>query len=48
MDFGLKPSGVQSNSECHNSKFGSQAVGDKLHSLKGNNPDHRLRSLSAS
>jgi hypothetical protein len=26
--------------------FGSETVGAKLHSQKGNSPDHQLRSLS--
>ena len=26
--------------------YGSETVGDKLHSREGNSPDHRLRPLS--
>ena len=35
-----------SNSECRDDYRGSQTVGDKLHSRKGNSPDRRLRSLN--
>jgi hypothetical protein len=34
-------------SNAINLKPGSETVGDKLHSRKGNSPDHQLRSLSA-
>jgi len=37
---------IQTNSECRGCKSGSQAVGAKLHSQKGNSPDHHLRSLN--
>ena len=37
-----------SNSECHNHILGSQTMGDKFRSRKGNSPDHQLRSQSAS
>jgi hypothetical protein len=37
----------QTNSECHQVKYGSQAAGDKLRSQKGNSPDRRLRCLNS-
>ena len=39
---------LQANSEDHYSQLGSQHAGDKLRMREGNNPDHRLRSLSTS
>ena len=36
-----------SNSECRILILGSQTVGDKIHSQKGNSPDRQLRSLNA-
>ena len=39
---------LQANSEDQYVYPGSQSVGDKLHGREGNNPDHQLRSLSAS
>ena len=33
-----------SNSECRNSMYGSQTVGDKIHGQEGKSPDRRLRS----
>ena len=39
---------LQANSEDHYDYPGSQSVGDKLHGREGNNPDHQLRSPSAS
>ena len=35
-----------SNSECRILLLGSQTMGDKFHSQKGNSPDHQLRSQS--
>ena len=35
---------IQSNSECRIFHYGSQTVGDKLHSREGNSPDRQLRS----
>ena len=35
-----------SNSECRQLILGSQTMCDKIHSRKGNSPDHQLRSLS--
>ena len=35
-----------SNSEYHKRQPGSETVGAKLHSRKGNSPDHRLRPLN--
>ena len=37
-----------SNSECRNIICGSQTMGDKFHSRKGNSPDHQLRTQSVS
>ena len=34
----------QINSECHLHALGSQTVSAKIHSRKGNSPDHQLRS----
>ena len=34
------------NSECHDMFISSEAMGAKVHSREGNNPDHLLRSLS--
>ena len=34
------------NSEYVRGKDGSESTGDKLRGRKGNNPDHRLRSLN--
>ena len=34
------------NSECCDIKLGSEAMGAKVHSREGNNPDHQLRSLN--
>ena len=36
------------NSECHDMFNSSEAMGAKVHSQKGNNPDHQLRSLNNS
>jgi hypothetical protein len=35
-----------SNSECRDTKFGSETTGDKFRGQKGNSPDRRLRSLN--
>ena len=35
------------NSECRYIKTSSEAMGAKVRRREGNNPDHRLRSLSA-
>ena len=35
---------TQSNSECRNIMYGSQTMGDKVHSRKGKSPDRQLRS----
>ena len=32
------------NSECHDMFISSEAMGAKVHSQEGKNPDHRLRS----
>ena len=32
------------NSEYHNMSYRSEAMGAKVHSQKGKNPDHQLRS----
>ena len=32
------------NSECHDMFTSSEAMGAKVHSQEGKNPDHRLRS----
>ena len=37
-----------SNSECRNIECGSQTMGDKFHSRKGNSPDQQLRSQNVS
>ena len=34
------------NSEYHDLSNGSEASGEKVRRREGNNPDHRLRSLS--
>ena len=34
------------NSECYYMIDMSEAMGAKVHSLKGKNPDHQLRSLN--
>ena len=34
------------NSECYQILLGSEAMGAKVHSREGNNPDHQLRSLN--
>jgi hypothetical protein len=34
------------NSEYHDLISGSEAAGEKVRRREGNNPDHRLRSLS--
>ena len=34
------------NSECYNIYSGSEAMGAKVHSREGNNPDQQLRSLN--
>ena len=39
---------LQANSEDHYVYPGSQLLGDKLQRQEGNNPDHQLRTLSAS
>ena len=38
---------TQSNSEYHGVEYGSETVGDKLHSRKGKNPDQQLRCLNS-
>ena len=37
---------ILTNSECYNMFHGSEAMGAKVHSQEGNNPDHQLRSPS--
>ena len=37
-----------SNSECRSIILGSQTMGDKFHSRKGNSPDQQLRSQNVS
>ncbi len=34
------------NSECYQILLGSEAMGAKVHSREGKNPDHQLRSLN--
>ena len=34
------------NSECYEIFLGSEAMGAKVHSREGKNPDHQLRSLN--
>ena len=34
------------NSECHDMMISSEAMGAKVHSREGKNPDHQLRSLN--
>ena len=34
------------NSECHDMFNSSEAMGAKVHSREGKNPDHQLRSLN--
>ena len=36
----------QINSECRNTKYGSETAGDKIRGRKGKSPDRRLRSLN--
>ena len=37
---------ILTNSECYDMFLRSEAMGAKVHSQKGNNPDHQLRSLN--
>ena len=35
---------ILTNSECYDMFLGSEAMGAKVHSREGKNPDHQLRS----
>ena len=37
---------ILTNSECYNMFHGSEAMGAKVHSREGKNPDQQLRSLN--
>jgi hypothetical protein len=46
MGKGVRAYRSQPNRECQRTNPRSEPVGDNLHGREGNNPDHRLRSLS--